>query len=153
MAYAAIFLKCSRSRTHPNTYLLHKVTKHSAVFWLTGLSRPLHGTHVGQWKWEWRGFFNFLWIHHKTITQAEAPRHFLSGNIPENWAVHDQSGWRCSQSYTSPDCTGFAPEAGESPLTPFQQITFAGDPYHRVQCGDWLVDPGQKFKKESFSWL
>lgn len=100
-----------------------------------------------------KGFFNFLWIHHKTTMQAEAARCFLPGNIPENWAVHDQSGWRNSQSYTSPDCTGFAPVAGENPLTPFQQITFAGDPHNKVQRGDWLMTTGQNIKKKSFSWL
>lgn len=57
MVSAAIFLKWSRPRTHPNARLLHKVTKHSAIFWLTGLSRPLPGTHIGhQRKWEWRVF-------------------------------------------------------------------------------------------------
>lgn len=97
-----------------------------------------------------KGFFNFLWIHHKTTMQAEAARCFLPGNIPENWAVHDQSGWRNSQSYTSPDCTGFAPVAGENPLTPFQQITFAGDPHNKVQRGDWLMTTGQNIKKGIF---
>lgn len=98
-----------------------------------------------------KGFFNFLWIHHKTTMQAEAARCFLPGNIPENWAVHDQSGWRNSQSYTSPDCTGFAPVAGENPLTPFQQKHICWWPPQQSAAWRLTHDYWPKHKKRNLS--